>query len=649
MFDGSAHRRSESDLNLIGLSLLRRPAWCVSGQPMVALSRKDAALLVALALDGACARDALAQMLWPESDLTRARASLRQRRFRLARSAGVALIEGVSTLQLAAGVDHQARDPDAWLLRDAASLRGELLEGMSFDDCPEYASWLDCARQRWRTARRHALIRLSRRLQEQGALARAIAVVQQLCEDEPLSEHAHRQLMQLHYAHGDLGAALQVYLRLADRLDAELGELPDDETASLAAGLRLGQAPTRTATALSGSAWAMLRRPPRLIGREAAWAALQRARDSRAAVVVEGAPGMGKTRLVTDFVAACQAGTALGVSARAGDAQRPYALLVRLLSRMWLDADALCPGGQQALPEWARHELAALLPDLGAGTPRIEALWLQRAVDVALRQARLDLVALDDVQNADTATLELLPSWLGPAQPAWVLTCRAGELPAPLLGWMQASDAPLQLALQPLGEAEIDALLQDLALPGLQEQHWARTLARHTGGLPLSMLETLRVLLEQPAEARSSLPVPKAVAQALRTRANHLPAPARQLAHVAAVLHAPLSPKAIAVLLGGQPAQWAASYGLLEAAQWLDARGVMHDLVSAALRESMPATELRWLHGNVARWLVQAGYSGEEVGGHFEEAGLPQEAAKQYAAAAVLPRARRLADRGVIR
>jgi hypothetical protein len=139
------------------------------------------------------------------------------------------------------------------------------------------------------------------------------------------------------------------------------------------------------------------------------------------------------------------------------------------------------------------------------------------------------------------------------------------------------------------------------------------------------------------------------VAQALRTRANHLPAPARQLAHVAAVLHAPLSPKAIAVLLGGQPAQWAASYGLLEAAQWLDARGVMHDLISAALRESMPATELRWLHGNVARWLVQAGYSGEEVGGHFEEAGLPQEAAKQYAAAAVLPRARRLADRGVIR
>ena len=46
---------------------------------MSTLGRKDAALLALLALDGACARDAVAQMLWPEGDLAKARASLRQR------------------------------------------------------------------------------------------------------------------------------------------------------------------------------------------------------------------------------------------------------------------------------------------------------------------------------------------------------------------------------------------------------------------------------------------------------------------------------------------------------------------------------------------------------------------------------------------
>jgi hypothetical protein len=66
---------------------------------------------------------------------------------------------------------------------------------------------------------------------------------------------------------------------------------------------------------------------------------------------------------------------------------------------------------------------------------------------------------------------------------------------------------------------------------------------------------------------------------------------------------------------------------------------VMHDLVSAALREAMPGAERRWLHGNVARWLVQAGSSGQAVAGHFEEAGLLQQAAEQLEAAAL--RARR--------
>ncbi|MEY3251348.1 MAG: hypothetical protein RL227_321, partial [Pseudomonadota bacterium] len=43
--------------------------------------------------------------------------------------------------------------------------------------------------------------------------------------------------------------------------------------------------------------------------------------------------------------------------------------------------------------------------------------------------------------------------------------------------------------------------------------------------------------------------------------------------------------------------------------------------------------------GNVARWLVQAGDSGPAVAGHFEEAGLPQDAAEQLETAAL--RARR--------
>ncbi|MCE2660927.1 MAG: hypothetical protein LW854_22295, partial [Rubrivivax sp.] len=70
----------------MSLLLLRQPAMHAGGQLVATLSRKDAGLLALLALDGACARDPLAQLLWPEGDLAKAKASLRQRCFRLARS-----------------------------------------------------------------------------------------------------------------------------------------------------------------------------------------------------------------------------------------------------------------------------------------------------------------------------------------------------------------------------------------------------------------------------------------------------------------------------------------------------------------------------------------------------------------------------------
>lgn len=50
------------------------------------------------------------------------------------------------------------------------------------------------------------------------------------------------------------------------------------------------------------------------------------------------------------------------------------------------------------------------------------------------------------------------------------------------------------------------------------------------------------------------------VGQAIRARAAYLPEAARQLAHAAAVLSAPLPPEAGAALLRGQPAQWVAPW-----------------------------------------------------------------------------------------
>ncbi len=621
------------------LELLRDPCLHTADGTRYKLSRKDAALLALLALDGAAARDSVARLLWPTQTPARALASLRQRRFRLGRSAGQAVVDGDETLRLAAGVAHDLGDPLPALQADAAALQGDLLQGLDCAGIPDFDAWLLGGRERWRVQRAQALASLASQHEADNALAAALACAERLAGDEPLSDHAHRRLMRLHHLRGDLGAATEVYRRFAARLDAELGELPDDETAELAARLRQGtQAPPRAPVPVP----ATLRRPPRRVGREAAWQALQQAWEASAALVVQGAPGAGKTRLLADYARLCSPGSVLMLAARPGDAERPYAAASALLDQLWLQPGAPQPQGVAALPAWVRRELAVLLPELGPAPAVADALRLQRALRAALAASGLQLVILDDVQQADRATLEVLPALQGPGLPRWWLGVRQGEQPAPLAAWLQASAAPALVSLAPLEAGDIETLLDDLGLPGvngpIRGASWAQTLLRRTGGLPLFLLETLRSLHESPGQDLHTLPAPEGAAQVVRARLQRLSEPARQLAHAAAVLDAPLSLGAGAELLGGTPLGWSAAFSALEAAHWVDGQGRLHDLVRAAIEDAMPAAERRWLHGRVAAWHAAQSSPPLVTARHWAAAGRDALAAPLFEAAALVAR-----------
>jgi DNA-binding SARP family transcriptional activator len=628
------------------LRLLRAPLLIRADGSSQALSRKDAALLAVLALDGATPRDMLAQMLWPAQHGARGLASLRQRRFRLARACGQALIEGDQRLQLTAGVAHDLSDPLPTLQNQPHALAGELLDGLAYDDCPALDAWLQLARERWRVQRNQALARLASELESQGQLALALACASRLAEHEPLSDHAQRRLMRLHYLRGDLGAALAVYRRFARHLGEELGELPDDETATLAAHLRQGGDLPRATPPLPAS----LLRPPRLVGREAAWQQLAQAWTEGAALVVEGAPGMGKSRLLADFLHGRPG--VLMVSAQPGDAERPYALLSRLLGRLWFDPGAPWPGAAATLPDWAQRELAALLPELGEPPPRLDTLRLQRALQAALQpaagQAALEVVALDDVQQADAATLELLPALTGGALPRWWLAVRRGEQAPAMQAWLAASAAPRQVQLQPLNAAQLSLLLDDLAAPSVSTpQPDIEALRRYTGGIPLFVLETLRSLHQQasstaypgdPGTALADRPAPAGAAAVVQARLQHLPESARQLAGAAAVLDGPLALADAAALLGGTPLGLVPALQALQSAQWLDQHGGMHDLVRSAVLQQLPEALRRWLHGRAATWRAQQGAPDLDQARHWLAAGRPDLAAPRLRSAALAAR-----------
>jgi len=111
-----------------------------------ALAPRDAVLLAWLALEGPTPRTRLAELLWPESGLTAARNTLRQRLFRLRKHCGE-LVEGGELLRLAEAVRHDLGDADG------------VLGGLQFPDAPALDTWLRGQREQRAGAARHVLER----------------------------------------------------------------------------------------------------------------------------------------------------------------------------------------------------------------------------------------------------------------------------------------------------------------------------------------------------------------------------------------------------------------------------------------------------------------------------------------------------------
>ncbi|WP_374562880.1 AAA family ATPase [Ideonella sp.] len=636
--DGTRSHEAAPRVRLLGLPRLQWP----DGRQHL-LQRRDAALLALLALEGAMPRSRAATRIWPDADAEGARNNLRQRLFRLRRTAERDVVHAGDVLSLADGIEHDLQAPAQHLGDDPQGMGGELLGTLDYSDCAELAEWVGAARERWRGTRAQALASIATRLEESREIERALAYAHRLLEDDPLQEPAHRRVMRLHYLRGDRAAALAAYARLVKLLALELRAEPEHETRTLAGLIEQGGAlPHAAARPLPPA----VLRPPRLIGRERELQALEAAWHDGAAVVVLGEAGIGKSRLLGDFAAT--RGLHVAVGARASDAPVPYALLARLLRAL---------PAPQALADWARSELARLLPEWGAPPPgRLDPLHLRAATAALLADAVAQAsgaaasptplcIVIDDLHFADAATLEALPALLGEAQGVrWLLGSRPqAEGPPALancLAALEALEALDQPALQPfelspLDAAAVHAFVASLELPGIDPQVWAPALWKRSGGNPLFLLETLRALLrDDHAASPDELPTPAPLARLIERRLDRLRPPALRLARLAALAGGDFDIELAAAVLGLHVLDLADPWRELQDAHIVRDDAFAHDLVLEATRAAVPDTVARSLHGQIAAQLAARGVSSARVASHWQAAQHWREAALAHEAAA---------------
>jgi DNA-binding SARP family transcriptional activator len=584
----------------VRLQLLGDPALVVEPGPAIALDRKVAGLLALLAADGATTRSTAAALLWPDSAAPAARNSLRQCLHRLHRRAGRAIVESAhDVVRLAADVTHDIGCAPDDLAANPGAAVGDLLGDLRFPECEAFDAWLQSARERWHIARRDTLSGIAAALEKDGLIALALQYAQRIVADDPLLEHGHRRLMRLHYLRGDREAALAAFERCRNNLRRALGVSPASETIELAQLIETsGVLPVHA----DAQRPVLLLRTPRLVGRDRERQRLAAAGRDRRIVLVRGEHGMGKSRLLGEH-AACHVDLAL-ISARPGDESVPYVLMARLLRAVF---ERFTPTLDASLIE----DLAHVLPELGtpsAASP--SAPRLQQVAGIALHAAPgLAGCIVDDLHFADEPSLDALLAFAAGGTGRalhWVVSTRPDDTSA-LAAWQSRCGGELaieRLELAPLDVPAVQELLDSLALPEFDASAWAEPLARHTGGNPLFVLETVRHLLSQGRPdigiTHLPLPAPATVEHLVERRLAALSSEALRLARVAALAGADFTPTLAARVLQLHPLDLASAWRELEAAQIIRSNAFVHDVVYEVTLRSVPDEIARLMRREIA-------------------------------------------------
>ncbi|WP_019587640.1 BTAD domain-containing putative transcriptional regulator [Deinococcus apachensis] len=638
-----------------------RPTWQLDlfGHPRlldpdgrdVRADRKSLALLAYLALEGPSSRSRLAGLLWPDTVEATARNNLVHKLRRLRARTGADLVdaeETTLTLRPDVEVDACALLLDRRHNRHGAVLNGAglLLDGVDVDDLPDFQDWLLAWRERLDTYRWEAFNHELTRLEDAGAYVQAAALAARWADLDPLSEDAARRSMRFQYLAGDPSGALRTYARLRQTLDRELGAEPQALTQALAQEIgRGGGLPASGAPPARPPLPLGVFRPPALIGREAAWGRMEAAWQAGQLIYLTGAPGTGKTRLALDF--ARSKGTTLRLEHRPGDETVPYSSSARWTREMLRHAPHL------TLTPLQKRELSRILPELREGdVPPMNgeegklAFYevLSQVADLAL--ADVTAVVSDDIQHDDDASQESGRYYAARAatggsaapQPRVLLTFRQGELSPQVDAVMRGlvdSGLAVLIELQPLGVADIRALLDTLDLPfapGLDEE-----LYRYAGGNPLFVLETVKFLVEEGLLGRGlpeRLAPPGRTGSVLERRLARLSPAALNAARAASVLHGDFTLELVTAVLGAPLLATASAWEELEAAQVMAGERFSHDLLYEAVWRGTPETVRRLLHRSAARVLAGSGGHPQRVAEHWREGAQPHEAAMWFERAA---------------
>ncbi len=330
-------------------------------------------------------------------------------------------------------------------------------------------------------------------------------------------------------------------------------------------------------------------------------------------LVIEGPPGIGKSRLLTEVMALADKAGVRTLFGEAFEYQQTVPFFSLFMATLRADppvgdADALRRlGGSADLRYWVVHDLADAIGAAAAQTPLA--------------------IVLEDIHWADNGTLLALRS-LAPARPEvavlWVLTARTGAGGPGVretLSELQRADAAV-VRVAAMSPGAVAEMVSDAVRANADES--LLNLAAKAHGNPFLVSELVGGLGE---EGRLNVSggramatghaLPRRLGAGMQQRLDHLSSGAGEVVRVAAVLPDRFSAGLLAAMLDRQPASLMAAVGeavradlLVEDDEQLRFR---HDLLREATRQSLPESLRRAMERQSASIMLSLGAAPAEV------------------------------------
>src|SRR4051812_32114300 len=330
-------------------------------------------------------------------------------------------------------------------------------------------------------------------------------------------------------------------------------------------------------------------------------------------LVIEGPPGIGKSRLLTEVMAIADKAGVRTLFGEAFEYQQTVPFFALFMATLRADppvgdADALRKmGGSTDLRYWVVHDLADAIHEAAAQTPLA--------------------IALEDIHWADNSTLMALRS-LATARPdvpvLWVLTARTGAggpaLQETLSVLQRANAAVLRVAA--MSASAVAEMVSDAVRANADVS--LLTLAAKAHGNPFLVKELVgglgeegRLRVSGGRAVASGQALPRRLGAGMQQRLDQLSSGAGEVVRVAAVLPDRFSAGLLAAMLDRQPSSLMSALEeavrgvlLVEDGEQLRFR---HDLLREAPRQSLPQSLRRAMERQSASIMLSLGAAPAEV------------------------------------